>query len=260
MPEISYAGNHEDILLKRVFKDISEGFFIDVGAAHPTNGSVTKLLYDKGWSGLNIEPLPHFIDLLNRDRPRDINVACAVGATDGGEVELFYGASAYGASFDGDGVKSRASEHTQIATVVAPIRSVNSLWKELASQRTVDLLKIDVEGMELPALQGCDLKAMSPTVIMVEATQPYSSVQSHHDWEPLILACGYACALFDGVNRYYAKPYNATVLAELSIPANVLDDFIPIALADARAEVEQLKRSLGEPTASKPSLWSRKGK
>jgi hypothetical protein len=62
-PFISYAQNYEDVMLLRAFKDVAHGFFIDVGANDPIGDSVTCAFYQRGWVGINIEPLPtHFAD------------------------------------------------------------------------------------------------------------------------------------------------------------------------------------------------------
>jgi len=46
---ISYAQNHEDVLLYRALKGVGKGFYIDVGANDPEEDSVTKAFYDRGW-------------------------------------------------------------------------------------------------------------------------------------------------------------------------------------------------------------------
>ena len=56
MSFVSYAQNFEDVLLHRVFGGQETGFYVDVGAYHPVDGSVTKAFYDLGWSGINLEP------------------------------------------------------------------------------------------------------------------------------------------------------------------------------------------------------------
>ena len=33
------------------------GFYVDVGAGHPTEDSVTRHFYDLGWRGINVEPI-----------------------------------------------------------------------------------------------------------------------------------------------------------------------------------------------------------
>ncbi|HEX2721345.1 MAG TPA: hypothetical protein VHM24_00405, partial [Gemmatimonadaceae bacterium] len=74
MKVISYAPNFEDVLLARAFRDIREGFYIDIGARDPLDGSVSKFFYDSGWSGINIVLSDESLDRLTAGRPRDINL------------------------------------------------------------------------------------------------------------------------------------------------------------------------------------------
>ena len=53
---VSYAQNFEDVMLWRALRHVESGFYIDVGAAHPDDYSVTRAFYDRGWSGINVEP------------------------------------------------------------------------------------------------------------------------------------------------------------------------------------------------------------
>ncbi len=66
---ISYAQNQEDVLLNRVFQGLSDGFYIDVGANDPVVDSVTKLFYDRGWTGINVEPDENCWRRLERSAP-----------------------------------------------------------------------------------------------------------------------------------------------------------------------------------------------
>ena len=77
---ISFAQNFEDVMLYRVFRGQPTGFYIDVGAADPTHRSVTRLFYDLGWRGINIEPRQMFFEELQHARPRDINLDCGAGS------------------------------------------------------------------------------------------------------------------------------------------------------------------------------------
>jgi hypothetical protein len=76
MGMMSYARNFEDVLLNRVFGGVVEGFYVDIGAGHPSDNSVTKSFYDRGWSGLNIEPGEFFAELCAA-RPRDVTLRMA---------------------------------------------------------------------------------------------------------------------------------------------------------------------------------------
>lgn len=84
----SYAQLLEDVVLYCALKDVDKGFYIDVGANDPTSHSVTKFFYDRGWHGINIEPLPDKCALLSEMRPRDINLCVGLGS-ERGKLEMF---------------------------------------------------------------------------------------------------------------------------------------------------------------------------
>src|SRR3954469_4307454 len=88
MAVMSYAQNREDVMLHRLFAGCADGLYIDVGACHPTEHSVTKLFYDRGWHGINIEPSPSLADLLDRDRQRDVNLRVGLSSHEG--TSTFY--------------------------------------------------------------------------------------------------------------------------------------------------------------------------
>ena len=71
-PFVSYAQNFEDVMLHRALRHVTKGFYIDIGADHPTDLSVTKAFYERHWRGINVEPLAsshaHFV----RERPGDV--------------------------------------------------------------------------------------------------------------------------------------------------------------------------------------------
>jgi SAM-dependent methyltransferase len=73
---ISYAHNAEDVVLARLF-DGRNGRYVDVGAGDPTESSITKHFYDRGWRGLNIESAPMLVERLRRDRPGDVTLEIA---------------------------------------------------------------------------------------------------------------------------------------------------------------------------------------
>ncbi len=84
---VSYAGNLEDVMINRAFPQ-ERGFFVDVGANDPVGASNTWALYERGWSGITIEPTPGACARFVEKRPRDICLNVAVGDTDG-EISFF---------------------------------------------------------------------------------------------------------------------------------------------------------------------------
>src|SRR5213592_2165760 len=77
MAIVSYAQNGEDVLLDRALRTQPPGFYIDVGANDPVIDSVTKMFYDRGWRGINVEPGAIFARLAAA-RPRDVNIQMAL--------------------------------------------------------------------------------------------------------------------------------------------------------------------------------------
>jgi FkbM family methyltransferase len=234
---ISYASNAEDVVLLRTFADHRDGFFVDVGAGEPDCGSLTKNLVDHlGWNGINIEPLPDRFARLVQERPRDINLCVAVNMNPGKAVlhrilpgpGLLRGA---GLSTMNPDIAERhrltgwGSEELEVEVV-----ALNSVLQAYAMPG-FDLLKVDVEGREAAVLASADLQYWRPRVVVVEATLPDTAIPSHSEWEPQLLAAGYMLALFDGLNRFYTREDESNLLERLSIPANILDRWIPAAWA-----------------------------
>lgn len=51
-----YGYNFEDVYIQRLSPGRTDGFCIDVGAAHPVEGTATKALPRPGLAGIDIEP------------------------------------------------------------------------------------------------------------------------------------------------------------------------------------------------------------
>ncbi|MCW2313984.1 FkbM family methyltransferase [Rhodoferax antarcticus] len=223
MTFISYSQNHEDVMLWRALKHVKNGFYIDVGANHPSDDSVTKAFYDRGWSGINIEPLPQHIAQLQAERPRDINLQVAMGAEDG-EIEL------YDTLIRGLATASLAVAELHhaagltLTSSLVPMRRLDGIFAEYA-KGDVHFLKIDVEGFERSVLEGMDFSRFRPWIVMVEATIP-NSQKIDANWEPILLDAGYRCVFFDGLNRYYTSPERENLVGAFAAPPNVFDEYI----------------------------------
>lgn len=67
---VSYAQNCEDVILWRALRHVEHGFYIDAGANDPDMDSVTKAFYERGWRGINIEPIEEWHERLKAHRPQ----------------------------------------------------------------------------------------------------------------------------------------------------------------------------------------------
>lgn len=202
---ISYAQNHEDVVLARVLEPWNcVGHWIDIGAGHPTFDSVTRLFYDFGWTGINIEPLVTEFKLLCAERPRDINLNCAIGDSAGVSL-IFEGppASRGTSTLIPEHAHSGHNNSDSVVTSEVEVRTLATVLEE--APWDIDLIKIDVEGMESAVIASADWTRVRAKVIVVEATLPNSVVPSHQLWESTLVAAGYSFRLFDGLNRFYSR-------------------------------------------------------
>ena len=67
---VSYAQNYEDVILWRALKHIKNGFYVDCGAYDPNRDSVTRAFYERGWRGINIEPIATLLQKFVAERLR----------------------------------------------------------------------------------------------------------------------------------------------------------------------------------------------
>ena len=167
----SYSQEGEDMILQRLFEGENSGLYVDVGAHHPRRFSNTCLLYRRGWTGINIEPSPSAIASFRAERPRDINIEAGIS---GREDVLTYFVMSDPAlnSFDEQLTKLRVAStgYRVVDTRRVPVRRLDDVLREnLPAGERIDLLSIDVEGMDLAVLQSNDWEAFRPTVVMVES-------------------------------------------------------------------------------------------
>lgn len=223
---ISYAQNFEDVILMRVLGHVKDGFYVDVGAGHPSLFSVTKAFYDLGWHGINIEPGATDYKLLCKERPRDINLNFCAGAIDGTDSFDIYSELNDCLNAATGSLRARFSQdgHSPV-TKPFQVFSLNSIIQNHAATGVIHFLKIDVEGYEHPVLCGLDLGRYRPWVIIVEATEPHTRSRCDHKWNQLLFAHGYQEVYFDALNCFYLRPDMAGLKPHFALPPNLFDNF-----------------------------------
>ena len=240
-PVVSYSQNAEDVRLWRVFRTVEGGFYVDIGAADPRVDSVTCLFYERGWSGINVEPSPTF-EALQRARPRDVNLNVAVG--DGERSVSFFLTRPYlGLStFDPKVHAHVAGVVEQIEEVTVRQRRLASILEERAGDRTIHFLKVDVEGAEAQVLASSDWTRFRPTVVVVESIESLSTTSTHERWESILLDAGYRFAAFDGINHFYVERSHEELVPVLAYPISPLDQYVTAAARDLADRLEQKSR------------------
>jgi FkbM family methyltransferase len=216
----SYAQFGEDLILIGALNTVDHGFYIDVGAWDEVKDSVTKLFYDKGWNGINVEPCPRWFNTLVAPRSRDINLCLA--ASDYAGVVTLHEISETGLSTTvtkyADQYLAQGLPHRAYSVPCRPLREICAKYV----RGDIHFLKIDVEGAEKPVLQGCDFNRFRPWLLVIEATVPTTQTPCYEEWEDLVLGAGYEFALAHEVNRYYVARERLGLKALIQRPESSL--------------------------------------
>lgn len=222
---ISYAQNFEDVMLARALADVGKGFYVDVGAQDPVIDSVTRWFYEQGWNGINIEPVAHWFERIQDDRPRDINLMCAVSSTPG-TLEIHESVDSGLSTASEEYARSHIAAGREMVKRTVPASRLDDILAQHAPAN-VHFLKIDVEGMEADVLASLSLERYRPWILVIEATRPNTDTDLSQAWEASVLDSRYRLVYRDGLNRFYLAEEQMSRASAFDVPPNVFDDFIP---------------------------------
>ena len=191
MNSVSQFG--EDILLWEHFHKKTDGFFVEVGANHPTECSQTWLLEQHGWKGVLVEPLLNKAELLRRHRPGSQVFQVAIGAPEQRGRRQFIvaaGSDTYSGLVLNDGVFVERVDEVEV-------RTLDDVLAEAGNPK-LDYVSIDVEGVELQVLGGFNLERHRPGLVLIEDHLQHLSVHRH------MVRHGYRLVKRTGCNSWYA--------------------------------------------------------
>ncbi len=182
----SYAQSGEDLIAAIELADFrlqmsdhknNAGFYVDVGAYHPKLFSNTYLFYKKGWRGICVEPNPEMARLHRLVRSRDVFVNSGVGRKDlrsqMSDLSLEYFMFEDGAAntFSEEQAERNQKEAGRklVRKKQIKIKTLKEILDEYVPRgQEIDLLSVDVEGMDEGVLRSSDWKKYRPKVVICE--------------------------------------------------------------------------------------------
>ncbi len=168
--QIHYSQNGEDIILKGEFPRGHKGFYVDIGAHHPYRISNTYKLYKAGWHGINIDANPDTIALFKRARPHDTNLHIGVGREEKKLTYHRFADPAVNTFSDTEAEKwKRHPTNAYLGTSevqIKPLRNILNAY--ISPDQQIDLMNIDVEGLDFDVLETNDWQRYAPTILMIE--------------------------------------------------------------------------------------------
>jgi len=217
----SYAQELEDIILYVALQDVKAGYYIDIGANDPVDINVTKFFYDRGWNGINVEPLRSKSLLLEAERPRDINLCVGVGDKRG---EMTIVAAGTGSTFSDD--VADKLEYTNCNKHEKMMLTLSDIYEQYCQKgQQIHFVKIDVEGYEKKILEGVsDWNAYRPWIFVVESVEPATAIPSYGEWQDILFGNGYLLAYESRINRFYLDKRKEHLLERFQVIDKFIDE------------------------------------
>ena len=164
----------EDKFILDLFDKDYRGKYLDLGCYHPTRHSNTHILYQSGWTGINIDLNPLTIELFNFMRPKDFNYN--IGISNSEEEKELYFINEFNTQNTLDknqlnflknhhNVKDREILKTKLKTKkLETILLDNNFYN-------IDFFNIDIEGHELEVIESIDFDKFKFKYICIEMIQ-----------------------------------------------------------------------------------------
>jgi FkbM family methyltransferase len=167
-----FSWEGEDIILEKIlmsrFKTHARRF-IDVGAHHPIIYSNTYRLYKEGWRGINIDATPGSMELFRQIRPQDINVETGVAKRSGSSIFSIFENPALNGFLSDEIILSHINRGEQLLRQCeVECHPLSEILRKHDVPNAVDLLSVDVEGLDLEVLQSNDFTSWRPKLIACE--------------------------------------------------------------------------------------------
>jgi len=171
---LSWSQGGEDLaLLSLVGAEV--GHYIDIGSHHPSRFSVTRHLYQRGWTGANIDANPALIPEFNKKRKNDINIWSAVGFESSYQLCIFE-ESAISTVNESWKEKFILANQKIVGVMEVPGITLREIIDTYFNDKKIKLLSIDIEGADFEALKTIDFKTLSknqfPDWILLETKPP----------------------------------------------------------------------------------------
>ena len=167
-PSFSQMG--EDMIIRKIFENKKNGFYVDVGAYNPKQYSNTYYFYINGWKGLNIDAMPGSMASFSKLLPRDINIESAISNKN--ERKTYYVFDQL--ALNTFSLKTALKIEKETAYRIKKRVKINTqtleevLDKYLPKNIVIDFMTIDTESMDYLVLLSNNWKKYLPKVIIVE--------------------------------------------------------------------------------------------
>ena len=146
LTEYSSEIGQDKWVLEKVFPDVTNGYFVDIGSGHGTIGSDRRTLEERGWTGVCIDPFPVHME------GRTCRMFKEVVFSKAGLVMAFHTAGGVGGIADTLGQWNE--EAARAPTVNVTTVTIDDILARAGAPPFIHFMSLDVEGAELEALRA----------------------------------------------------------------------------------------------------------
>ena len=177
--KISYSQCGEDLIMAFLLEQIgiTNVVYLDIGAHHPYLFSNTYYFYKRGDRGICVEPDVSLYKEIDKRRPRDVSINSGVGASNTKMTLFIFEPSTLNTFSKSERDRYSKIGHKQVSEQSVPIYTIDKiLIKSNMSKDDVNLVSLDVEGMDLEILKSINFNKFRPEIFCVE-TLEYTNKQ-----------------------------------------------------------------------------------
>jgi len=203
-----FSADGEDIILRKYLSGIENGFYIDIGAHYPIEGSNTFGLYLNGWSGICIDPLPGLNRRYDFWRPRDKFIGAGISSDATQSLNYYYYENITdNSTFSPERVETLKLIYGRVPTSVHPVKTttIEYICNKYGVEDTIHFINIDVEGMELEILKQIFSEGLSPWILCVEEISKTAETISQGEIYSILRENGYIFAARTFLTSIYVK-------------------------------------------------------
>lgn len=162
----------DQFIYENLFKNKTNGFFVDIGAYDGESTSNSLFFENLGWSGICIEPNPVMFDQLKKIR----SCTCLPYAVSDkqGTFQFFQindGPSTLSGLVDEFTESSISRINRELKSLTSGFDYINvecNTFNNIVNVNDIDILSLDTEGNELKILQSIDFNKFNIKTITVE--------------------------------------------------------------------------------------------
>jgi FkbM family methyltransferase len=191
-PKKSYSQCGEDLLIDFVFQQLhlSKISYLDIGANDPVFLNNTYWFYNKGSSGVCVEPNPALFKSVKRKRPRDICLNVGVGVSTQGGIDFHIMDPDTLSTFSKESAEESVKAGYRLKNIVQiPLIPVGDIIERYLGHAP-HLVSLDTEGLDLQILQNFDYALYRPVIFCVETIdfletkkiKPIFDLMEEHDY------------------------------------------------------------------------------